>query len=237
MRTPLHGKPVYGASVGMLMLDTRFARIVGDGGNALTWPFPVHFKVVQGADAQRVVCQGGAGTLDMFIEAAKELIALGADGIAMNCGFLSVFQDRMSAAIGAPVVSSALMQVPMVQSILPRDKRVGILTIDQDTLSSRHLMSANVPLDTPVRGVDKTGNFYATMVNGQMDFDVKASRKELLAAAGALAQENPDLGAIVLECTNMIPFAHDIQRHTGMPVYSYYSLVTWFQSGLTPRQF
>ena len=35
------GKTVYGAGVGILMLDTVFPRIPGDFGNAATWPFPV----------------------------------------------------------------------------------------------------------------------------------------------------------------------------------------------------
>lgn len=41
------GKSIYGASVGILMLDARFPRIMGDMGNALTWEFPVHYKVVR----------------------------------------------------------------------------------------------------------------------------------------------------------------------------------------------
>ena len=43
------GKAVYGASIGILMLEARFPRIVGDMGNAHTWPFPVCYKVVKGA--------------------------------------------------------------------------------------------------------------------------------------------------------------------------------------------
>ena len=43
------GKTVFGATVGILMLETRFPRIPGDMGNALTWPFPVQYRVVRGA--------------------------------------------------------------------------------------------------------------------------------------------------------------------------------------------
>ena len=49
------GKTVYGASVGILMLETRFPRIPGDMGNAGTWPFPVLYKVVRGASPDHVV--------------------------------------------------------------------------------------------------------------------------------------------------------------------------------------
>ena len=49
------GKALYGARVGILMLEARFPRIPGDMGNGLTWPFPVLYKVVPGASPRRVV--------------------------------------------------------------------------------------------------------------------------------------------------------------------------------------
>ncbi len=40
------GKNFYGASVGILMLETQFPRIPGDIGNAATWHFPVMLRVL-----------------------------------------------------------------------------------------------------------------------------------------------------------------------------------------------
>jgi Asp/Glu/hydantoin racemase len=56
-------------------------------------------------------------------------------------------------------------------------------------------------------------------------------------AATALCAEHPDVGAIVLECTNMVPYAADIRMATGVPVFSIETFVSWFQSGLTPRRY
>ena len=81
------GKTVCGACVGILMLETRFPRIPGDIGHAATWPFPVLYKVVPGASPRRVVCDGARGLLDKFLDAAEELVRLGADGITTTCGF------------------------------------------------------------------------------------------------------------------------------------------------------
>lgn len=39
-----------------------------------------------------------------------------------------------------------------------------------------------------------------------------------------MVEENNDIGAIVLECTNMPPFAKDIQNVTGLPVFDIVSL-------------
>ena len=66
------GKAVYGANIGILMLEARFPRIPGDMGNALSWPFPVHYRVVRGASPDRVVRRRAEGLLDAFIEIAAK---------------------------------------------------------------------------------------------------------------------------------------------------------------------
>jgi hypothetical protein len=113
------GKAVFGARLGILMLEARFPRIPGDMGNASTWPFPVLYKVVRGASPQRVVRERAAGLLPAFLDAAKELVDLGADGITTNCGFLSLYQDEIARHTGVPVATSSLMQAPFIQRTLP----------------------------------------------------------------------------------------------------------------------
>ena len=117
------GKSLYGAAVGILMLDARFPRIPGDMGNALTWPFPVHYRVVRAASPDRVVRRGAEGLRDAFVDAARALVADGVDGITTNCGFLSLFQADLAAAVGVPVAASSLMQVDMVNRVLPPGRR------------------------------------------------------------------------------------------------------------------
>ena len=110
------------------MLEARFPRIPGDMGNGTTWPFPVLFRVVRGASPEKVVLNGATGLLPDFIAAANDLVDLGAEAITTNCGFLSLFQREIAAAVGVPVATSSLMQVPWVQATLPPGKRVGIVT-------------------------------------------------------------------------------------------------------------
>ena len=231
------GKSIYGASVGILMLDARFPRIPGDMGNAQSWPFPVHYKVVRGASPDLVVRQGAEGMLGHFIDAARELVADGVDGVTTNCGFLSLFQNDLAKALPVPVITSSLMQVEMVNRILPEAKRAGILTISASTLTDDHLARANVPAGTPIGSTEGGQEFSRVILGNHEALDVDLARAENVAAAKDLVAAHPDLGAIVLECTNMCPYAHDIQQETGLPVFSMIDLVTWFQAGLTPRRF
>jgi len=231
------GKTVYGASVGILMLETRFPRIPGDIGHAGTWPFPVLYKVVRGASPDHVVRHGAEGLLDHFIDAARELVADGADGITTNCGFLALFQEQLSEAVGVPVATSSLMQVPIVQNLLPPGKRVSVLSISKATLTPELLQAAGAPADTPVGGTDNGQEFTRTILDDEPAMDIELACADLITAGSQLVKDHPETGAIVLECTNMVPYAADINRVLGLPVYSIYSFVTWFQSGLTPRAF
>lgn len=229
------GKAIYGAAVGILMLEARFPRIVGDMGNALSWPFPVHYKIVRGASPDRVVRRNAEGLRDDFIAAARELVADGVDGITTNCGFLSLFQEELADAVGVPVATSSLMQVAQVNRLLPKGRRAGILTISSSTLTPLHLEKAGVPAGTPVGSTEGGREFTRAILGNETALDVELARADNVAAAKALQAGNPDLGAIVLECTNMVPYAADIRAATGLPVFSIASFVTWFQSGLAPR--
>ena len=230
------GKAVYGASVGMLLLETRFPRIPGDGGNALTWPFPMLWRVVGGATPERVVRDRG-DIVDDFVAAARELVAIGADGITTNCGFLVLHQDRISMACGVPVAASSLLQVPWVERLLPPGRRVGVVTVEAASLTRRHLECAGARPDTPVEGTEGGAEFTRVLLGNELDLDVDRAREDVVAAARRLVERNRDVGAIVLECTNMPPYAAEMSRATGLPVYDFYSFVCWFQAGLRPRTF
>lgn len=231
------GKSVYGASVGILMLEARFPRIPGDMGNALTWPFPVLYKVVRGASPDRVVRRGAEGLLDAFVDAAQDLVRDGADGITTNCGFLSLYQAELAAAVGVPVAASSLMQVEMVNRLLPPGKRAGVLTISGSTLTAEHLAKANVPADTPLGTTEGGREFTRALLDNELELDVDLARQDNVDAAKALVAAHDDIGALVLECTNMVPYAADIRDAVGLPVFSIESFVTWFQSGLVPRRY
>lgn len=232
------GKALYGAPLGILMLEARFPRIPGDMGNATTWPFPVLYKVVKGASPERVVLKGAAGLLPDFLEAAAELVHHGAEAITTNCGFLSLFQRELAAQVKVPVATSALLQVPWVQATLPPGKRVGVITVSGSSLTPKHMEAAGVPLDTPFIGTEKGREFFRVLILGEKeDLDVSLAEQDILEAGRTLVASHPDVGAIVLECTNMPPYAASLREALGLPVYDIYSMISWFHTGLRPRRF
>jgi hypothetical protein len=230
------GKAVYGAPLGILMLDARFPRIPGDMGHAGTWPFPVLYRVVRGATPARVVLDGAAGLLPAFLNAAAELVALGAEAVTTNCGFLSLFQAELAAHAGVPVATSALMQVPWVQATLPPGRRVGVVTVCAPSLTPAHLLAAGAPADTPVAGTEGGREFHRVLIRAEAtDMDLDLARQDVLDAGGDLLRRHPEVSAVVLECTNMPPYAVALRAALELPVYDVYSMVAWFHAGLRPR--
>jgi Asp/Glu/hydantoin racemase len=232
------GKAVYGAPLGILMLQARFPRIPGDMGNAATWPFPVLYRVVQGASPARVVLRQADGLLDAFLAAAAELVDQGAEAITTNCGFLAIFQRELAAHVRVPVATSALIQVPWVQALLPPGQRVGVITVSASSLTPRHLEAAGVPADTPIVGTETGREFFRVLIKGEaQDMDVALAEADILQAGRQLVAADPSVGAVVLECTNMPPYAAALRDALGLPVFDIYSLISWFHNGLRPRCF
>jgi hypothetical protein len=220
--------------LGILMLETGFARPPGDIGNKASFAFPVLFEVVQGAAAPRVVRDRAAGLLQPFIAAGERLIEQGAVGLMTSCGFLALHQQTLAAALPVPVATSSLLQVPLLERLLPRGRRVGVLTASAADLTPDHLAAVGAAVDTPVAGLDPEGHFASVLLGGDEPLDPERAAVDLDAAADRLLGHHPGIGAIVLECTNMGACARPLARRTGLPVFDVIGFAHWFQRGLCP---
>jgi Asp/Glu/Hydantoin racemase len=223
--------------IGILMLKTRFPRIPGDIGNPATWPFPVRFKTVDAANPTNVVTEGlsDARLLPAFLAAAHDLAALGCDGLTTSCGFLAPFQDELARASGVPVAASSLLQVPLVERLLPPGRRAGVLTVHAASLTERHLAAAGARADTPIIGTEGGTELTRVLLGDLPELDPVKAEADMIEAGRALIARYPEVGAIVLECTNMPPYAAALARAVELPVYDVVSLITWFRAGLGAR--
>lgn len=228
------GRNQYGFTVGILMLDTRFPRIPGDMGNATTFPFPVRYHRVTGAEPDLVVRRGAAGMLDAFVDGARALEREGVGAITTNCGFLVKIQRELAASVSVPVFTSSLLLVPLVHRMLPPGQRVGVMTVNAASLGPEHLAGAGIGPDVPlaVAGMEGEKEFTRVLLGDELELDVDLAREEHVRVARRLVADHPDIGAIVLECTNMPPYAADVQRETGRPVFDIVSLVRMVHDGL-----
>ncbi|WP_323769804.1 aspartate/glutamate racemase family protein [Antarctobacter sp.] len=225
------------AAVGILMLETNFPRPPGDIGHEGTWDFPVLMRKVGRASARKVVLDDPRDLFDDFVKVGRALVAEGCIGLTTSCGFLSLMQAELKEAIGVPFASSPLMQLPMIEALLPNGQYAGVLTISKESLSAAHLCAVGARPDTDVTGLPRDGAFASAIFQDLPSMDFEACRREMIEAGKTLVETTENIGAIVLECTNMAPYAEDVSKATGRPVYSVVSFLNWFHAGLAPPRF
>lgn len=230
------GRPSDGPTLGVLMLDNSFERYAGDLGNPATFRTPVLYATVKGATTEAITTIKDDAFLEPFVAAALDLVSRGADGIITSCGFLAIYQKAFAARLRVPVASSALLQVPMVEATLPAGKRAGVITFNAQSLGTPHLAGVGARLDTPIVGLEQDGRFRRAL-HGDAGVDGYEFREgEAVEAAERLVREHADVGAIVLECTNLVPHAKAMQVAVKLPVYDVMTLVDWFCAGLSQRR-
>ncbi len=232
------GRNTYGEAIGILLLDTQFPRIPGDIGNATTFDFPVRYSVIKGATPKRIVLEGDETMLPDFVEAAKDLEAAGVRAITTSCGYLSTFQDTITAAVNVPVFTSSLMQVPMVTRMLSPGKKVGILTIDSRRLTEETLRASGIT-DEPVvvMGSEEVPAFYDTYPRGAVEIDPEKVEAAVIGMVEDLLKRNPDVGAIVCEAINYAPYAHGVQAATGIPWFDIIDLTRHVYNAVVKQRY
>ena len=213
------------ATLGVVMLDTRFPRPRGDIGNAQTFAFPVHYRTVASASPRRVVIERDPALLAPFIDAARALEREGVAAVTTSCGFLALFQREMAAAVAVPVWTSSLLLVAEIEAALRDGRRVGIVTADAPSLTAGHLRAVGARADTPCEGLALDSRFRATVLEDRHELDVGEAERATVAAAERLVARHPEVAAIVLECTNMPPYADAVRAATGLPVHDLTTLV------------
>ncbi len=225
--------PVGAPFIGIVMLQTRFTRPLGDVGHPGTFDAPTRQLVVPGAVPRAVVTQAqtlrDSGLAEGFCACVELLVARGAMAITTSCGFLVLLQDQLQAAADratgtpgqVPVVSSSLLQLP---ALLAQQPQVGVLTMDESALGPDHLRAAGVPADrlgdVIVHGLDATSHLAQTILNDREGLDLRQAQADVLALAVALKAAHPQLTDVVLECTNLPPYQAAIQQATGLRCHS-----------------
>ena len=214
-------------TLGLLMLQTRFPRSLGDIGHAGTFAFAVRQRVVQGATPAAVVRGGDAALLQPFIEAGRALVAEGCDAIGTSCGFLARWQPELQAALPVPVWTSSLLQI----AELPR-RRCGVITIEAASLTAAHLRAVGADPATPVEGIRPGSPLHCTLMQDLPALDAADAMAQVLAAADRLRARHPHIDTLVLECTNLPPYADALRRYTGLPVWDVVTLLNGRMAGL-----
>lgn len=229
------GKRIYGATIGIAIMDRRFARPVGDLGHPGSFPFPVLYDVIAAGTRPLSVAQTGELFQPLY-ESCMRLIDQGASAIATTCGYASLLQAQLAEALPVPFVASSLVQIPSVLATLGGNKKIGVLAARGHGLTGEHLTGTGVAesqLDRiTVVDLQQSPAFKAAILDnpGQSPLDVPAATREIAELCKSIADADPQIGGFVAECSNTSLYSPAIQALTGLPVWDSVGLVNWLHS-------
>jgi hypothetical protein len=218
-------------SIGILNLDAVPERVkqeedtLGNLRNDETFDFRLKRETVRGSTPGSKWV--GGEMVSAFVEAAKKLEARGVSAIAGDCGFIAAYQQDIARAVSVPVVTSSLIQVPLVYRMLAENQRVGILTDCSETKVGEKQFNAvgwsskDIPI--AIQGFKAKWDLIPT--------------EDLVRLAKELIEEYPDIGAFVLECSVIPPHARAIQQATGLPVFDITTAIKLVHSAVDPPDY
>ncbi len=228
----------YGFAVGILQLDCSLPFIPGDVDNATTYPYPVIYKVVPGLST--AACLRGAPELEAAaVAAAKELEIQGVRAISSDCGFMLQFQDAVREAVGIPVCMSSLLQLPLVASCLAATRPIAVITADSTNLTPDFLARSGISVANKIliRGLQDKPEFKTAVFDEKGSIDAELVESELVALCRQLKTEHGELGAILLECSMLPPYAKAVQDALALPVFDFVTMIDYVYAATHRRRY
>lgn len=205
--------------------------------NGWSYDFPIRLKAVKGLTIERLF----AAKEDVWADlerAIRELEEEGVRAISGACGFFGNFQREAASAAHVPVALSSLVQVPWIQAVLHPRKKIGVLTADASSITSRLLESCNISDSGRLVIADlRHAPEFSCILEGRGSFDNAKVKQEMLEAARGLLRSDPDIGAILLECSDMPPYAVYVQNEVGLPVFDFFTLIHWLVRSVSQKPY
>ena len=211
----------------------QLEKLVGNSTNPESFEFTIRYSRVKGANIHTILENPCLKTLQSMIDEAQKMEKQGIKAITTSCGFNSVFQRELSDSVNIPVFTSSLMQVPLVQHMLTKQQSVGIITAKKRALSEKHLENAGITkqMRVQIKGLEDCSEWNKIFSSPEEDIDIPTVEKDVVSSACSMMKK-ADIGAFVLECTDLPPFSNAIRKATGRPVFDFVTLTNFVHQGI-----
>lgn len=235
VRTLPKGRATAGISIGIICIEGVSALWPGNVQNATSFDFPVTYHVLKGVKFEQIAC-GDESVTDEVVAAAQALEEQGVRAIVGACGSLGHYQRAVAAAVTVPVYMSILVQVPFIlQSLGPKQR---LLVVFASTAAYTEKVRAQCGITTSERivpvGLMQLPEFMAML---QPDVELDAGRMAETFGDEIARQVDDSIGAILLQCSDLPPFAAYFQSRFRLPVFDMTGLMAWLHNAVARRNF
>jgi len=233
------GQVAYGYSIGIVCLEYFLPFIPGDVGNASTYDFPVLYREVEGATFDAIIQRQDPAMVPPIVEAARELARQGAKAMTSDCGYFGAYQREVACAVPFPVSLSSLLQAPLALTMLAPEQRLAVLVANGASLSDRLLERIGI-VDTSrivFRGLEDKPEFRKTVLDECGTLDADLVEQEVVDAALEVQSKHPEVGAILLECSDLPPYSAAVQAATGLPVFDWIGFINYVHQAVNAKPY
>ncbi|MEH6444469.1 MAG: aspartate/glutamate racemase family protein [Oceanospirillaceae bacterium] len=211
--------------IGIIMLNTEFARPVGDIGNVASYQYPAQIFKLRKANVANVVCEELAPQLiEEVIEGALSLKAAGANIITTSCGFLAKVQSVVQQSIDLPFIASSLSLLPFLRQVFGPLCTIGVVTFDSKVLNEAHF-NGHFDSNLKIAGIENGQELHQVIKEGRTELDLDLAQRDVIQAVEQLMQYQPR--CLLLECTNLSPYKAALREHFQLPVFDLVDAIHW----------
>lgn len=231
----VNSTPVAGIAIGIIAIDLGYVKLPGNVANATTFDFPVLYEIVSFEIED--LFEGKAEILEVILDAARNLEKKGVRAIVGACGYFNHFQEQIKEAVTVPVFMSSVLQIPLIKMGLKSHQKIAILVADKEGADRAFFAKANVDIDDCI--VQDIGSLesFAPIRYVKPYLDNETLKKDLINVVNDLYKEHPEIGAVLLECSDLPPYAASIHATTGLPVFDFITLINWVYSAVVKRTY
>jgi len=221
--------------LGVVRLDYNYPPAKGDIDCPGSYSYDVLFRMVPGLTFE--MAQSGKMTHEVekdFRLAINWLEAKGVSGITGDCGFMMAFQPIARQIANVPVFMSSMCQCPLISVAFDKYDKVLILTANGNTLKPQKdclLNSCGFDVDElrfVIYGCQNVPGFDAVAKGEKVD--VEFVTPGIVKLTKEVIRKEPCIRAVLLECTELPPYADALREATGLPVFDAITCADFFIS-------
>lgn len=211
----------------------QLEELPGNSTNPKTFKFPLKYSRVKGANIHTILENPCQKILQSMINEACKMEDQGIKAITTSCGFNAIFQRELADSVSIPVFTSSLMQIPLVQNMIGKKHRIGVITAKKSALSEHHLENAGINKQIPIliQGLESCPEWNKIFSSPDERIDIATVKNEVVDSACSMMKQS-DIRAFVLECTDLPPFSNAIRKATSLPVFDFVTLTNWVYQGI-----
>ena len=123
--------------------------------------------------------------------------------------------------------------------MLPATIPIGVICANSRSLGNRVLEMTGLGADREVliQGMQDEPVFGSSVTGDCLALDPDVIEAEVVGVARRMLRERPEMGAILIECSMLPPYARAVQNATILPVFDFLTMIDYHEKAAHRRSY